>query len=142
MEFFSPLLLIIDYLLMIILLMMLSFFKLCSLSIGLGIGGFIAKPRQQRGPPKLVVQGPHTADGQPPILLTAEVPAGASTGDSDAAAMLDSNEVAAKKKPRKLRKRGIIEDTYPVYLQVHNTLLLVKLFMCACLLSTCTAHIA
>lgn len=84
-----------------------------------GIGGFIAKPRQIRGPPKLVVHGPHTADGQPPVLLTSEGTSGTPAGEADISSAQDPNDAAAAKKTkRKQRKKGVIEDTYPVYLQV------------------------
>ena len=45
-----------------------------------GIGGFIAKPRQ-RAPPKVVVYGPITADGQPPVLINPESAAQAPTAE-------------------------------------------------------------
>jgi len=72
-----------------------------------GIGGFVAKPRQ-RPPTKIVmvVQGPYTADGQPPAPPT------------DAAAAEGVSVDGKKKIVRKMRKKGQIEDAYPSYLQV------------------------
>lgn len=93
----------------------------CKLVVFAGIGGFIAKSRQVKGPPKLVIQGPHTADGHPPVLQSADGTSGTPAGEVESAPFLDPNEAASKKK-RKQRIKGIIEDTYPVYLQVCNTL--------------------
>lgn len=90
------------------------FFKMLLFS---GIGGFIAKPRQHRAPPKLLVQGPATEDGQPPVLLTEE--SAAPSADSELTADNAESALALKKKKsRKPRKKGVIEDTYPSYLQV------------------------
>lgn len=90
-----------------------------------GIGGFIAKPRQPRGPPKLVVHGPATEDGQPPMLQAEE--SAAPAADSELPA--DNSDNAKKKKSRKPRKKGVIEDTYPSYLQVSDLVSQCLLFL-------------
>lgn len=77
-----------------------------------GIGGFTAKPRS-RPVPKPVVYGPSTEDGQPPVLLK-ELSSPAP--DLDASGEGQLSGPAKKKIVRK--KKGIIEDTYPSYLQV------------------------
>lgn len=94
-----------------------DFFEVSIVIFVLGIGGFIHKPRQQRAPAKPVVQGPVTADGQAPVLLTSS-----SVNNADPEATNDSTDqnVPQKKKARKIRKKGIIEDTYPIYLQVNT----------------------
>lgn len=84
----------------------------CTLCIG--IGGFSVKPRQ-RGPPKPVVYGPVTADGQPPVLLKELC---SPPPDMDASGEGLPSDPTKKKIVRKLKKKGIIEDTYPSYLQV------------------------
>lgn len=84
-----------------------------------GIGGFVAKPRQ-RGPPKPVVQGPVTEDGQPPVLIK-ELPPPSELDLSGEGLPADPAASATKKKiVKKVRKKGVIEDTYPVYLQVRK----------------------
>ena len=79
-----------------------------------GIGGFVAKPRV-RAPPKPVVYGPVTADGQPPILHKDQ---SAFSPEMDGAGEGAGADPSKKRFVRKLRKKGIIEDTYPMYLQV------------------------
>lgn len=64
----------------------------------------------------MLVFGPLTSDGQPPILLKELAAPSSVEGEADS---LNTDPNSAKKKIiRKPKKKGIIEDTYPMYLQV------------------------